>query len=67
MRLQFLLGEALRREESDDDNRALEALRQSVDEASAKDFGKVAELWLNVLEAKPKEFVAGVTFEVRKL
>ncbi|XP_022672450.1 caprin homolog isoform X2 [Varroa destructor] len=63
MRLQFLLGEALRREESDDDNRALEALRQSVDEASAKDFGKVAELWLNVLEAKPKEFVAGVTFE----
>ncbi|OQR68850.1 hypothetical protein BIW11_04485, partial [Tropilaelaps mercedesae] len=63
MRLQFLLGEALHREESEDDNRALEALRQTVDVASGKDFGKSAELWINVLEAKPKEFAPGVTFE----
>lgn len=64
LRLQFLLGEALRREEFGDNNQTLEALRASVEEAGAKDFGKAAELWVNVLEAKPKEFAPGVTFEV---
>lgn len=65
MRLQFLLDEGLRREESDDNTQALEVFRQAVDEARLKgDFTKAAEFWMNVLDAKQKEFAPGLSYEL---
>ena len=64
LRLQSLLDEGLRREEIED-NEVLGILRTASVDARKKNPKNAARFWLQVLEAKPKEFATGVTFQVR--
>lgn len=63
LRLQSLLDEGLRREEIED-NEVLGILRTASIDARKKNYRNAARFWIQVLEAKPREFAAGVTFEV---
>ena len=63
LRLQSLLDEGLRREETEDDE-MLGILRTASIDAFEKSPTNAIHFWLQVLEAKPKEFANGVTFKV---
>ncbi|XP_003738392.1 uncharacterized protein LOC100902864 [Galendromus occidentalis] len=62
LRLQALLDEGLKREEIED-NEVLGMLRTASLEARGKNYRNAARFWLQVVEAKPKEFAEGVTFQ----
>lgn len=61
--MQSLLDEGLRREEIED-NEVLGILRTASLDARKKNYRNAARFWIQVVEAKPREFAAGVTFEV---
>lgn len=63
LRLQSLLDEGSRREEIED-NEVLGILRTASLDARKKNYRNAARFWLQVVEAKPKEFATGVTFQV---